>query len=113
MLPLPSCANAGRSVTCYSMSLRMIFQNSESFSEIINLNMYYFTTLFGHHFCIQDITEPKSCTYRNSELFLILVLFFLNAIFNSYSFSWWDLSEYAEFVHLDEDIESVQCVCRM
>jgi len=24
---------------------------------------------------------------------------------------WWDLSEYAEFQHLDQDIESMQCVC--
>jgi len=25
---------------------------------------------------------------------------------------WWDLSEYAEYKHLNEDIESIQCVCR-
>lgn len=25
---------------------------------------------------------------------------------------WWNLSEYAEFQHLDEDIESIQCICR-
>lgn len=25
---------------------------------------------------------------------------------------WWVLKEYAEFVHLDQDIESIQCVCR-